>query len=105
MRRSRSNQHQKVEHARAVINQALGGAVRRDGPPGPKYVPTTKPTEPVQVTSEAIAVLTLKEAAVRVGMSTREMEAMVACGAVKSLVAGWTVVIPTIEVERLSRAT
>ncbi len=104
MRRSRSNQHEKVEHARAVIDQPLGDAVRRGVPPAAKYVLTPKRTEPVHVKSEAIAALTLKEAAVRVGMSTSEMEAMVARGAVNSLTAGWARVVPTSEVERL-RAT
>jgi hypothetical protein len=55
----------------------------------------------VQVRSEAIAVLTMQEAATRLGINTSEMEAMVKRGTVKSLVAGWTVVVPTSEVERL----
>jgi hypothetical protein len=37
----------------------------------------------------------------RLGISTGEMEAMVRRGTVRSLMAGWTVVVPAIEVERL----
>jgi excisionase family DNA binding protein len=101
MRRSRSNQHDKVQRARAVVAQALGDAARRDGPQVEKFVPTTKAPEPPQPKNEAIGVLTVREAATRLGISISEMEAMVKRGAVKSLMAGWTVVVPTSEVERL----
>jgi hypothetical protein len=101
MRGSRSNQHNKVERARAVVAQALGDAVRRDAPQAAKFMPTIKLQEHVQVRSEAIAVLTLKEAALRLGITTGELEAMVERGTVKSVVAGWTVVVPSSEVERL----
>jgi excisionase family DNA binding protein len=63
----------------------------------------TKPMEPVQVRSEAIAVLTMQEAATRLGISTGEMEAMVKRGTVRSVVAGWTTMVPTSEVERCAR--
>jgi hypothetical protein len=46
-------------------------------------------------------VLTLREAATRLGIDTGEMEAMVERATVKSLMVGWTVVVPTSEVERL----
>jgi len=46
----------------------------------------------------------LREAATRLRISTGEMEAMVKQGTVMSLIAGWKVVVPTSEVERLSRA-
>lgn len=107
MRGRRSNQHEKVEQARAVVAQALGDATRKDGPhqAPEKYVPVTKQHEPVQVKSEAIGVLTMKEAATRLGITTSEMEAMVERGAVKSLVAGWTVVVQTSEVGRLMSRT
>jgi hypothetical protein len=102
--RSQSGQHRKVEQARAVVAQALGDAARRDGPQVAKFVPTTNAPEPQQPRSEAIAVLTLREAATRLGISTSEMEAMVKGGAVRSVVAGWTTMVPTSEVERLLRS-
>jgi hypothetical protein len=64
-------------------------------------VPTAKTPEPTEPKSEAIGVLTMREAATRLGISTSEMEAIVKRGAVRSLMAGWTVVVPTGEVERL----
>jgi excisionase family DNA binding protein len=106
MTRSRSGQHRKVKEARAVVDQALGDASRRDAPQVvAKYTPMTRPTEPVQTRSEAIAVLTVKEAAVRLGISTSEIEALVARGAVKSVVAGWTPMLPTGELEKLADHT
>jgi excisionase family DNA binding protein len=45
-------------------------------------------------------VLTLREAALRLGITTDEVEAMLRRGAVPSLMAGWTVVVPTREVEK-----
>jgi hypothetical protein len=50
---------------------------------------------------ESVLVLTMQEAATRLGITTDEMEAMVKRGTVKSLVAGWTTMVPTSEVERL----
>jgi hypothetical protein len=108
MGHSWSGQKRKVEEARAVVQQALGDALRRDGPQATaKYKPMTKPIEPAQVKSGAIPVVTLREAAGRLGITTEAMEAMVKRGMVKSLTAGWTVVGPTSEVERLrhSRAS
>lgn len=79
-----------------------GDAARRDGPQiAATYDPITQPPEPIQPTSEAIGVLTLREAATRVGISTSEIEAMVARGTVKSVVAGWTTMVLASEVERL----
>jgi excisionase family DNA binding protein len=102
VRRSTSSQRRKVEEARAVVAQALGDSVRRDAPRVAKFVPTTEPPQHVQGRSEAIAVLTMREVATRLGISTDEMEAMVKRGAVKSLMAGWTVLVPTSEVVRLA---
>jgi excisionase family DNA binding protein len=66
-----------------------------------KYVPVTKPTDSVKVKSESVLVLTIREAATRLGIGTDEMEGMVKSGKVKTLTAGWTVVVPASEVERL----
>jgi hypothetical protein len=46
-------------------------------------------------------VLTVQEDAARVGLSSNQLERMVATGAVRSLTAGWTTMIPLSEVERL----
>lgn len=89
---SRSGQRRKVDEARAVVRQTLGDSLRRDQPQVEKYVPTARPADPVQVKSEAIGVLTFGEAANRLGISIADMEAMVKRGAMKSLMAGWTVV-------------
>jgi hypothetical protein len=83
------------------VDAALGDASRRDAPQATKFVPTIKPPEHVQVGSEAIAVLTIREAAARLSISTGEMEAMVKRGSVKSLMAGWTTMVLASEVERL----
>jgi argonaute-like protein implicated in RNA metabolism and viral defense len=102
MRRSTSGQRHKVEQARAVVAQALGDAARRDGPQvAAIYVPFTKPPEPTKSKNEAIGVVTLREAATRLGISTDELERMVAVGKVKTLMAGWTMVVPVSEVGRL----
>jgi excisionase family DNA binding protein len=103
MRRSRSGQRDKVLRARAIVDEALGGAARRDAPQATRFVPPTNQPEQVQARSEAIAVLTMQEAATRLGIGRGEVEAMVKRGTVKALMAGWTVVVPTSEVERLRR--
>ena len=85
-----------------MVRQALGDAARRDEPQVAKFVPTTKALEPPQPKGEAIGVLTFREAATRLGISTDEVEAMVASGKVMSLMAGWTVMIPSTEIKRLA---
>jgi hypothetical protein len=105
VRRSRSNQHDKVERARAIADQALGDRARRDGPRGtPKYVPVTKPPDPVPVRDEPVGVLTIGEVATRLGRSRAEVERMIAYGQVETLPIEFGRVIPTSEVERLRRA-
>jgi hypothetical protein len=52
----------------------------RDTPQAAKFVPTTTPTEPIQVKDESVLVLTIGEAALRLGISTDEMEALVRRG-------------------------
>lgn|SRR5487761_706570 len=104
MPRSKSGQRNKVEQARAVVAQALGDTARRQAPQATKFVPTSNPPEHLQARSEAIAVLTLQEAATRLGISRVEIEAMVRRGTVRSVVAGWTPMVPTSEVARLHAA-
>ena len=98
MRRSQSSQRDKVRRAREIVDAALDDAARRDQPQVEKYVP--KPTEPVQVKSEAIGVLTIGEVATRLDISRAEVERMIASGRMRSLEAGFTVVVPTSEVKR-----
>jgi hypothetical protein len=101
---SRSGQRRKVAEAKRVVQLALGDAARRDAPQATKFVPTTDPPKHVQVRSEAIAVLTMQEAATRLGISEGEVEPMVKRGTVKSVVAGWTIMVPTSELLRLRSA-
>jgi hypothetical protein len=85
-----------------VAREALGDQLRLAVPENvAKYVPM-KPAEPVQVKSEAVYVLTVHEAATRLGISTAEMAAMVKAGTVRTLTAGWTLVIPASEIARLA---
>jgi hypothetical protein len=99
---SRSSQREKVKQARAIADAALGDATHRDyrSEPTIKAVPRDE-SHLVHPADESIQVLTVREAAIRVGLSSNELERMVATGAVRSLTAGWTTVIPLSEVERL----
>lgn len=103
MGNSRSTQRRKVEEAKRAWS-SVRLATQRDmsQPQAPKFVPTTEAPQHVHVRSEAIAALTLQEAATWLGISTGEMEAMVKRGRVKSVVAGWTTMVPVSEVERLT---
>src|SRR5438094_9244879 len=55
------------------------------------------------VESRSIGVLTIGEAAARLGMSRAQLEALLDRGAVEALPTGFTRMIPTTEVERLGR--
>jgi excisionase family DNA binding protein len=56
-----------------------------------------------QRASEAVGVLTLGEAAVRLGVSRSQLEALIDAGKVEALPTGFTRMIPTTEVKRLLR--
>lgn len=99
-RRSNSDQRRKVEEARRVVRQARGDAARHDRPPPEKYVPVARPTESEPVKSEAIGVLFPGEVAVKLGISRDEVERMIAAGKMRALVAGFSLMVPTSEVER-----
>lgn len=76
-------------------------------PPKPR---TKQPTIPTPVApsprpSEAIGVLSLGEAAARLGVSRSALEAMIDAGKVEALPTGYTRMIPTREVERLTKAS
>lgn len=69
--------------ARAVVDETLGDAERRYYPskPPPTATQAPIPTEATDVgRNESIGVLTVKEAAPRLGHSTTEMEEMIARG-------------------------
>lgn len=50
-----------------------------------------------------VGVLSLGEAAARLGVSRVELEAMIAAGTIEALPTGLTRMVPTSEVERLER--
>lgn len=83
-----------------MVQLALGDAVRADHPQVEKFVLTTH-AEPVQTTGESVLVLSLGEVAARLGIGRAEVERMIASGKLKALMAGWTAVVQTSEVERL----
>jgi hypothetical protein len=75
-----------------------------DAPPKRKATPYVPPTaSALPLHSEAIGVLLLDEAAARLGISRRELEAMIAAGKIDTLPCGWTIVVPIREVHRLTR--
>jgi hypothetical protein len=55
------------------------------------------------VRSDGIGVLLLDEAAARLGVSRRELAAMLAAKKIEALACCWTTVIPTREVDRSTR--
>ncbi len=103
---------QRVVDARRQSRDALGLEQRQpdelfDGPPKKrptKYVPISlPPAEPRR--DESIGVLTLGEAAARLGVSRRELEAMIAAGKIEALPTRYTRTIPTSEIKRLQRSS
>jgi excisionase family DNA binding protein len=53
--------------------------------------------------SESVGVLTLGEAAARLGISRSHLEALIDAGKIEALPTGFTRTVPTREVERLMR--
>ena len=108
--RSGRGRWQRVLDARAAARSALGRDPNQTDLfdlPAPKksksYVqPAPRPVEPRR--DESVRVLSLGEAAVRVGVSRAELEALIAAGKIEALPTGYTRMIPTSEVERLHRA-
>ena len=74
-----------------------------DGKPISKArTPHVKPEAPPQARpSEAVGVLTLGEAAVRLGVTRGELEAMIAAGKIEALPTGYTRMVPSREVARI----
>jgi excisionase family DNA binding protein len=98
--RNSSSQRRKVEEARRVVAEALGDQLRRDTPQGAaKFVPMAK-AEPVEAKSETICVLSLGEVAARLNISRTELERMIAVGKLRALETGYSLMVPSDEVER-----
>jgi excisionase family DNA binding protein len=99
----------RVVEARQRARKALGQDPTKihlfDSPPKKKltaYVPLSRqPAEPRR--DESIGVLTLGEAAVRLGLSREDLDRMIGGGLIKALPTGYTRTIPTREVERLQK--
>jgi excisionase family DNA binding protein len=98
---------ERVEAARRQAALALGrDPDQRDPliePPKSGAPSTPKIAEGVSppATSRGIGVLSIGEAAARLGMSRNQLEAMIDRGAVEALPTGYTRMIPTAEVERM----
>jgi excisionase family DNA binding protein len=103
VKRRSARQQRKVEEARRIAREALGGAARADQPTRAKYVPTSRP-EPVPMHTEATGVWTPNEVAAKLRVSRAEVERMIAAGKLTGLPTGFTVTVPTSEVERLRRS-
>jgi excisionase family DNA binding protein len=73
-----------------------------DSPPAKRYVPTAPQEQRQEPPRPGVGVLSLGEAAARLGVSRGEVEKMIAAGKIKALPTGYTRMIPTSEVERLS---
>lgn len=100
---------QKVIDARRLSREALGWTTEQPGlfdrPPKPRSrtSPPPFPAEPPQ-RSEAIGVLTLGETAARLGVTRKELEAMIASGTIASFETGFTRTIPSAEIDRILAA-
>lgn len=104
--RGRSSR-ERVEEARRQVALALGRdpdqrasfiEPPRSSPPStPKIAESTS----LPVESRGIGVLSLGEAAGRLGMSRAQLETLLDRGAVTALPTGFTRMIPTAEIERL----
>ena len=107
--RSSGGQSRKVAEARKQAQASLG----RDDTPGlfdgapkktaPRYVEPEAPKS--ERPSEAVGVLTMGEAAARLGVSRSQLEAMIAAGKIEALPTGFTRMIPTQAIERLSQSS
>ena len=102
-RRSTSGQHGKVEQARRVAREALGGSAHPDQ--HRRYVPAAvRPALP-SVPEHTEYVLTIGEVAGRLGTTRGDVERLIKAGKLRELPTGFTVTVPTTEVERLREET
>jgi excisionase family DNA binding protein len=105
--RSGRGRWQRVIEARQQARVALGRDPNQtdllEAPP--KATTPLRVPEPVKAVADPYArierVLSLGEAATRLGVSRGELEAMIAAGKVEALETGVTRMIPTREIERL----
>jgi hypothetical protein len=111
MKRSGSGRgdRERVEAARRQVALALGrDPNQRDSfvePPrsGLTASRATAAGESSPVAGHGIRVVSIGEAATRLGMSRAQLKALIDCGAVRALPTGFTRMIPTSEVARLSK--
>ena len=90
------------QQARAALGRGpVGGSEPYDAPPKPRTAlpAVTKPALPDY--GPGVLVLSLGEAAARVGVSRAQLEAMIEAGTIRALPTGYTRMIPTSEVVRL----
>lgn len=97
----------RVVAARQQAREALGRDPDAkglfDGPPVARYVSSEPSHERQEApTGQGVPVLSLGEAATRLGVSRGELERMIDSGKVEALPTGFTRMIPTREVARLS---
>jgi excisionase family DNA binding protein len=95
------------KQARAALGQDPNANDLYDHPPKPgaKLPEPPAPRVIARHPSERVEyVLSLGEAAARLGMSRAELEAMIAAGKIEALPTGYTRMIPTREIDRLARA-
>lgn len=103
--RSGRGRWERVIAARKQAREALGRepVVGEPWPPPKARTPLPPPPKPVRVDyGPGVGVLSLGEAAARLGVSRTELEAMIAAGTITALPTGYTRMIPTSEVERLT---
>jgi excisionase family DNA binding protein len=105
VRGRRSGSWERVEAARRQARVALGkdpdSADDYGGRPKPRLLVAQPPAPTPIVPGQGVRVLSLGEAAARLGVSRESLEAMVDAGKVQALPTGFTKMIPTSEVVRL----
>ena len=101
---------QRVLDARRQARESLGLDPSQpklfDTPPVKKSAKVYVPPKPAPIEprpDESIGVLSLGEAAARLGISRSELETMIAAGKIEALPTGFTRMVPTTEVEQLAR--
>lgn len=107
VRGSRSGNRERVQAARRQARLAQGKDPDAPDDYGGQRLPRSPVNSPAAPTPIApgpgVGVLTVGEAAMRLGMSRAQLDAMIAAGKVESLPIEFGRVIPTTEVERLQR--
>jgi excisionase family DNA binding protein len=106
--RSGRGRWQRVLEARKQAREALGRDPDADdpfnGPPKGKAAspaPSLRTVVPLHPSERSERVLTLGEAAARLGVRRAELEAMINAGTIEALPTGYSRTVPTREVERL----